>query len=406
MYVGERTMVIVTYNIDLQMNESSFGFWKDFLSKSKEAYNMCASILVENNTPLDLHHVHEVVYDELRNKFNTLPAQCIIKIYKEVLAALRSIRSNKQKNADIPQRKQLALRIDKRLYSNLSVEGIALTGEVRNKRTFYPFIKFPKMETLFSEYKTKDPLLFIRDNRIFLSVPFEVAVKPLKNDTSVGVDLGMKRLFVTSEGVAYRDKRYLKRRRELRYLKRCLQSKGSKSAKKHLNKVRRKERNISKDMCYRASNALLASTKANIIVMEDLSKIKKTTSKTKEGFKRKRHNNAMAQVPFYLFKEILTHKTALVGKQVVTVSPAYTSQTDCRTNKRDGNRNGCRYLCSDGKVYDADWNASINIAKRGKHPFANVEPIDGQLKFLNGRELSASHTLNSFKSRSLASQLL
>ena len=36
----------------------------------------------------------------------------------------------------------------------------------------------------------------------------------------------------------------------------------------------------------------------------------------------------------------------------------------------------------------------------------NVEPIDGQLKFLNGRELSASHTLNSFKSRSLASQPL
>lgn len=388
-------MVIVTYNIELQMNDVSFGFWKDFLSKTQEAYNMCASILVENNIPLDLHHVHEAVYDELRNKFNTLPAQCVIKIYKEVLAALRSIRSNKQHNADIPQRKQLAMRIDKRLYSNLSVEGIALTGEVKNKRTFYPFIKFPKMETLFCQYKTKDPLIFIRDNRIFLSVPFEVAEKPLKNDTSIGVDLGMKRLFVTSEGVAFRDKRYLKKRRELRYLKRCLQSKGSVSAKRHLYKVKRKEHNISKDMCHRASKALLASTKANIIVMEDLSKIKKTTSKTNEGFKKKRHNNAMAQVPFYLFKEILTHKATLAGKQVVSVSPSYTSQTNCRTNKRDGNRNGCRYLCSDGTVYDADWNASINIAKKGKHPFTNVEPIDGQLKFLNGRELSTSHTFNS-----------
>lgn len=388
-------MVIVTYNIELQMNDVSFGFWKDFLSKTQEAYNMCASILVKNNTPLDLHHVHEAVYDELRNKFNTLPAQCVIKIYKEVLAALRSIHSNKQHNADIPQRKQLAMRIDKRLYSNLSIEGIALTGEVKNKRTFYPFIKFPKMETLFCQYKTKDPLIFIRDNRIFLSVPFEVAEKPLKNDTSIGVDLGMKRLFVTSEGVAFRDKQYLKKRRELRYLKRCLQSKGSVSAKRHLYKVKRKERNISKDMCHRASKTLLASTKANIIVMEDLSKIKKTTSKTKEGFKKKHHNNAMAQVPFYLFKEILTHKATLAGKQVVSVSPAYTSQTDCRTNKRDGNRNGCRYLCSDGKVYDADWNASINIAKKGKHPFTNVEPIDGQLKFLNGRVMSTSHTLNS-----------
>lgn len=398
--------MIVTYNIELQMTDTSYQYWLNFLSEAQKAYNYCAKEVKGRNLPLSLKVVHHELYHMMRALFPMIPSQGVIKTIQEVLTAFKSIRSNKQKNADIPQRKTLSMRIDKRLYSNLSVEGIALTGEVKNKRTFYPFIKFPKMETLFSEYKTKDPLLFIRDNRIFLSVPFEVAEKPLKNDTSVGVDLGMKRLFVTSEGVAYRDKRYLKKRRELRYLKRCLQSKGSKSAKKHLNKVRRKERNISKDMCYRASNALLASTDANIIVMEDLSKIKKTTSKTKEGFKRKRHNNAMAQVPFYLFKEILTHKTALAGKQVVTVSPAYTSQTDCRTNKRDGNRNGCRYLCSDGKVYDADWNASINIAKRGKHPFANVEPIDGQLKFLNGRELSASHTLNSFKSRSLASQLL
>lgn len=399
-------MVVITYNIELKMNGSSFEFWKDFLSKTRKAYNMCASMLVENSTPLDLHHVHEAVYNELRNKFDTLPAQCIIKIYKEVLAALRSIRSNKQHNADIPQRKRLALRIDKRLYSNLSVDGIALTGEVKNKRTFYPFIRFPKMETLFSEYKTKDPLLFIRNDRIFLSVPFEVAEKPLKNDMSVGVDLGMKRLFVTSEGIAYKDRQYLKRRRELRYLKRCLQSKGTKSAKRHLCKVKQKERNISKDMCYRASSTLLASTDANIIVMEDLSKIKKTTSRAKEGFRRKCHNNAMAQVPFYMFREILTHKATLAGKQVETVSPSYTSQTDCRTNKRDGNRNGCRYLCYDSRVFDADWNASINIAKRGKHPFSNVEPIDGRLKFLNGRDMSASRTLDPFKSMDLASQLL
>lgn len=350
-------------------------------------------MLVENNTPLDLHHVHEAVYDVLRQQYNTLPAQCIVKIYKEVLASLRSIRSNKHKDAEIPQRKMLSMRIDKRLYSNLSVEGIALTGEVRNKRTFYPFVKFPKMETLFKEHKAKDPLLFIRDNRIFLSVPFEVAEMPLKDNTSVGIDMGMKRLFVTSEGVAFKDRKYLAKRRKLRHLKRCLQSKGTKSARKHLKRIRRKERNVSRDMCHRASKALLASTDASIIVMEDLSKIKQNTSKTQEGFKRTRHNNALSQVPFYQFKEILGHKATLAGKQVVSVSPVYTSQTDCRTNKRDGNRKGCRYLCSDGKVFDADWNASINIAKRGNHPLStSCSPLDGKLTFLSGRALSSAQS--------------
>ena len=41
-------MVVITYNIELKMNDNSFEFWKDFLSKTKEAYNMCASMLVSD----------------------------------------------------------------------------------------------------------------------------------------------------------------------------------------------------------------------------------------------------------------------------------------------------------------------------------------------------------------------
>ena len=83
------------------------------------------------------------------------------------------------------------------------------------------------------------------------------------------------------------------------------------------------------------------------------------------------------------------------GKRVETVSPTYTSQMDCRTGNRDGNRKGCRYYCSDGVVFDADWNAAVNIAKRANHPSPNALPLDGTLKFLDGRELSVSHTTRS-----------
>ena len=151
-------------------------------------------------------------------------------------------------------------------------------------------------------------------------------------------------------------------------------------------------------MCHRATNALLRSTDASIIVLEDLTKIKKKTSKTKDGYKRIKHNNMLGQVPFYLFKKILTYKATLVGKQVVSVSPMYTSQTDCRSNKRDGKRLGCRYYCSDGVVFDADYNASVNIAQKSNHPLSNVLPIDGTLIFLNGRELSTSQSSGTFSS--------
>lgn len=204
------------------------------------------------------------------------------------------------------------------------------------------------------------------------------------NNECVGVDLGMRQLFVTSEGKSFVDKQYLSERRKLRYLKRCLQSKGTPSAKRHLKKLRKRECNISKAMCHKAVNALLNSTSASIIVLEDLSKIKQNTSKTKEGFKRTKHNNAMGQVPFYQFKQILTYKATLVGKQVVSVSPMYTSQTDCRTNKRDGVRKGRIYICSDGAILDADWNAAVNIAHKSKHPLSSSElPLSGRLQSIN-----------------------
>ena len=89
----------------------------------------------------------------------------------------------------------------------------------------------------------------------------------------------------------------------------------------------------------------------------------------------------MSQAPFYMFKERLTHKAALVGKQVQTVSPAYTSQTDSRTNKRDGVRQGCNYICSDGVVFDADWNAAVNIALRANHPLSSSKlPLSGKVQ--------------------------
>ena len=134
-------------------------------------------------------------------------------------------------------------------------------------------------------------------------------------------------------------------------------------------------------MVERSTNALLKSTDASILVLEDLAKIKVKTSKNKEGFNRSRHNNALSQVPFYLFKERLTHKATLVGKQVVSVSPAFTSQIDSRTNKRDGIRKGCVYVCSDGIVLDADWNAAVNIAHRANHPLSSSElPLSGRVR--------------------------
>ena len=279
---------------------------------------------------------------------------------------------------------------------NLTVNGISITGEVHNKRKQYEFVQYEQFRYMFEHYRVKDPLLFIRDNTIYLSVPFEVPDKPVLSETCVGVDLGVKRLYVTSEGKAFKDTTYLRERRRVRYLKSCLKSKSTKSAKRHLKKVRRREYHLSNDMCHRACDSLIKSTNAGVLVLEDLTKIKQGTSRTKNEFKRTKHNNMLSQVPFYKFKEVLTYKAPLAGKRVETVSPKYTSQMDCRTSKSDGSRIGCRYYCKDGNVFDADWNASVNIAQRSKHPLSNTPiPRDGGIIFLNGRVKSTTQSYGS-----------
>ena len=81
-------------------------------------------------------------------------------------------------------------------------------------------------------------------------------------------------------------------------------------------------------------------------------------------------------------KQILTYKALLAGKRVETVSPENTSRMDCRTQSTDGCRRlGCRFYAADSRVFDADWNAAINIMNRylEKRPNSFELPIDGKL---------------------------
>jgi IS605 OrfB family transposase len=386
-------MPIKTYNIKLQGREEFKTFWIKLLSDAKDAYNLCSDTIVSDKVHIGLTAIHNACYSKLRNTFPLLPSQAIIRVQKEVLQAFKSRKTNKH-HGDTPHKHSLSMTLDKRLYSNFTSEGITLTSEKSNQRERFTFNPYPKIKELFATSVAKDPVIFFSGGILWLSIPFEVTGKMLQNDTSVGVDLGMKRFFVTSEGIAFTDKEYLRNRRKVRYLKRCVQSKRTMSSKRHFKKLSRREHNMSKNYCHKAVNVLLDSTSASYIVMEDLSKIKFKTSKSAKGFKKVRHNNALSQVPFYMFKQILTYKATLVGKQVVSVSPVNTSQNDCRDGNKSGHRKGCRYYAHDGLVFDADWNASVNIALRAKRPLSNeVLPIDGKLKFLSGRVQSTTRTL-------------
>ena len=293
---------------------------------------------------------------------------------------------------EAPIKENLSIRLDKRLYK---IQNNTIKLTTNGKQILCSFNPYPRFQELMEKYPSCDPLIFVRENEIWLSVTFDDSVNPLPDNYCIGVDLGINRTAVTSEGLFISDKNYLKSRRIIRYIKRMINSKKKKnihklkkgnSCRKHLKKIRRYETNLSKNYIHHVVNKILDSTKANTIVIEDLSGIKKQRKNKKFNPEiQRKFNNRQSQVPYYLFHTILSYKAQAQGKRVETVNPYNTSKDDYR-NLPQGIRKGCRYYASDGKVFDADLQASINIGQRWSNvmkkqkvnlPVSFVEPVDG-----------------------------
>ena len=380
-----------TYNAELIFSSDvQKEYWKNTLETNTEIFNYMSQIVHDENIRPSRKFVHDRLYYAVRNKWKETPSQIICDVEGEIVSTYKSLktlsRKKLQKNENsVPKKKGFSLRLNSNTASNFSKNSISLCSGEKSKRLPVELKLYPLVEQMFDTYDYHDPLIFMRGDRFFLAVTFdtpEYSVDP-NNENVLGVDLGLRRIASTSEGKIIKGNNYLKERRKIRYLKRCLRSKadkGSKSAKKHLKKLNKKEQNLSKNFCHAVANEILTTNK-NIIVLEDLTKIKSSTSKTEEGYKRTKHNNRMSQVSFYTLKQILTYKAPSLHKRVETVNPSYTSQIDCRTGNQDGIRKGCRYYTIDGVILDADVNASINIAQRYcKHPLSFETAIDGSYK--------------------------
>ena len=322
------------------------------------------------NSLKELHNKH---YYSLRESTG-YPSQLVIRAENDCLAAYRSTKSNKHNLDKPPLKTKLSLRLDKRI---CTLRGDKLRLTTLENRINTRLYMYERLETAMAKGKVCDPLLYERDGEIWVSLTIDIQVEPKPENAICGVDLGIRRYAATSEGKVFQDPVFNKRKRELRYLKRSLQARKTKSSKRHTRKIRGQEARRNRQLCHSLANKLLASTECNAIAIEDLSGIKK---KKKEGIRKYQKLNKLSQVPFYMIRSILTYKAHLCGKQVITVCPSYTSQIDNKTGRKDGIRKGCRYYSVSGEVYDADVNAAINIAIRSKLPVSpNVKHgLDGQ----------------------------
>ena len=386
--------MVLSYNVKLTFpDKETERAMLDCLKMEADCYGYVSALLETTgfrDHPMSRYDVHYMFYYDIRKQYPSLSSQMVCKVIQEVVANWKTCLQSNEK-FDTPRKSNLSMTLDKRLYSKLTDHSVNITVP-GFKKVPCTFRAYPLLQYMFDSYKPKNCNIFYRDSQFWLTVQFETPEVDLVNEEVLGIDRGIKRLITCSDGTAIADKEFNNRRRKIRYLKRCLRKKGTKNAKRHLKKLRKWESRMSKDYTYRVAKYILSKPQG-IIVLEDLAKIKKKTSKkkivTENGEKktinRKRHNNRFGQVALKQLQTVLEYKAPLVGKRVATVEPAYTSQLDCR-GLPNGKRLGTRYYAADGLVLDADWNAAINIANR-YHPSTFKLPICGRLNLL-GRPLS------------------
>lgn len=207
---------------------------------------------------------------------------------------------------------------------------------------------------------------------ILVELPQEEIVKFEQTNDRVGIDLGVKDFVITSDGEVFENKHFLKNEeKKMKKLQRQLSKKkvGSNNREKQRVKIAKLfERMTNKKDAYihYVVNKLLQSY--DTIFMEDLNV---------QGLLRNHYlAKAIQEVGFYKFKEILSNKALVNGKQVVFVDRFYPSSKTCSVcgyKKRDLRLSDREWVCPKcGTKHDRDINAAVNILLEGKRMLATA----------------------------------
>lgn len=207
--------------------------------------------------------------------------------------------------------------------------------------------------------------LICRDGSWYLAVVIDVPEPPGggEPDDWLGVDLGIVNLATDSDGVAHSGKAVRATRRRNVELRRKLQAKGTKSAKRLLRKRRRKEARYGRDVNHCISKTLVgkAHDTRRGIAVEDLSGIRDRAPV------RRAQRADLHSWSFHQLRAFIAYKAVMAGVPVRAVDPRNTSRgcSVCGLIDKRNRRTRDEFRCvSCGHAQPADINAATNIGRR------------------------------------------
>ena len=219
--------------------------------------------------------------------------------------------------------------------------------------------------------KTIDSLSVGADGKAILCITLEV--QDPQSAIPVGIDIGVKNALVAStkkKSLYISGKELSEKRKRIRKTKSRIQSKkaskkelgkDSRSVRRVLKSLSRKQSNFTKTFCKESAAKLCKWVPENsVLVFEDL-RIKRTSKKehVRKGTRRKLNSFC-----YNLLIQSIANRAQRGGLGIEFVDPAFTSQI-CNQCGLLGARIGSRFSCSHCSHRDcADRNASLNVLDR------------------------------------------
>lgn len=206
--------------------------------------------------------------------------------------------------------------------------------------------------------------LVFRNKTFYLAVVVDAPeASPIDATSVLGIDLGIKNIAVDSTGEKFSGDAIEKTRRKIDTIKADLQHCGTKSAKRHLKKIGKRESRFRRDTNHCISKKIVAKAidTSSAIALEDLEGIRRRTT-VKKSERRKHLSWGFAQL-----RQFIEYKAAKAGVTVIYIDPAYTSLEChvCHHVYRSNRPTRDDFVCTCcGSSAPADYNAALNIRAR------------------------------------------
>lgn len=338
-------------------------------------YNAVARLGWETNNKNGVE-LHKATYHDLRSQFPDLPAQLVIAARMRATESLASAFALKKKRGSLwdktkdgskprsvscPTSLLSPIRYDMRSYRYDKTKQCVNLSTVEG-RICVPVVMYDYAQKRIDQAIGFDSAdLIIKDGCFFIHLVITLPIPEAKSETVIGVDFGETRPAVTSDNKFFGERHWKGTERRYFRRKRRLQSKGTKSAKRHLKKLSKRVARFRTDCDHVVSRRIVDSIEpGTTIVVENLTEIRTNGKRRGTAQRRQFH-----QWSFKRLRELLTYKAEAKGCQVVGIDPRHTSQTcsTCGYQHKSNRRSQSVFKCrSCGYQLNADLNGSRNIA--------------------------------------------